>query len=184
AELELWNGRSEFPTNIESMIEHGVNANMDRKGFLAFMGASISMATLAACREPVEKIVPYIDRPMEYIPGEARYFATTRATARGVTPILVKTREGKPIKIEGLAGHPVYKGGTTADTFAAIWDLYDPDRVHNPLKKANGVFAVSKWDIVIPEVASALKGKSRVLSRTTFSPAENTARAKLGKVVV
>lgn len=184
AELELWNGRSEFPMNIESMIEHGVNAEMDRKGFLAFMGASISMATLAACREPVEKIVPYIDRPMDYVPGEARYFASSRVTARGVTPILVKTREGKPIKIEGLEGHPVYKGGTTADTFASIWDLYDPDRVHNPLKKENGKFVTSKWDTILPEAAAALKGKSRILSRTTFSPAEQKAQAKLGKAVV
>ena len=56
-DLALWNGKSEFPSNIEEMIERGVNANLDRKSFLTFMGASISMATLAACREPVEKIV-------------------------------------------------------------------------------------------------------------------------------
>lgn len=184
AELELWNGKSEFPANVEEMIERGMNANLDRKSFLTFMGASISMAALAACREPVEKIVPYVDRPMEYVPGQARYFASTKVDARGITPILVKTREGKPIKLEGLDAHPVYRGAATADTFASIWDLYDPDRIKNPLKKEGNSFAAAKWDDLIKEVAATLKGNARVLSRASFSPAEQAARARLGKTVV
>ncbi|MBX3723394.1 MAG: 4Fe-4S dicluster domain-containing protein [Turneriella sp.] len=184
AELELWNGKSEFPANVEEMIERGMNANLDRKSFLTFMGASISMAALAACREPVEKIVPYVDRPMEYVPGQARWFASTQISARGITPVLVKTREGKPIKVEGLHSHPVYGGAASADTYASIWDLYDPDRVKAPLKKDGGKFVDAKWDDLIAEIAPALKGNARVLSRSTFSPAESAARARLGKVVV
>ncbi len=183
-ELELWNGKSEFPENIEEMIERGLNANLDRKGFLTFMGASLSMAALTACREPVEKIVPYVDRPMDYVPGQARFFATTHTSARGITPILVKSREGKPIKIEGLATHPLFKGATKADTFATIWDLYDPDRVESPLKKNGAMFGDVKWESALAEAATLLKGKSRIISRSTFSPAENAARAKLGKAVV
>jgi anaerobic selenocysteine-containing dehydrogenase len=183
-ELALWNGKSEFPINVEEMIERGLNANLDRKSFLTFMGASLSMAALTACREPVEKIVPYVDRPMEYVPGQARYFATTQVSARGVTPVLVKTREGKPIKIEGLAAHPLFKGAAKADTFASIWDLYDPDRVKSPLKKDGSSFKAAKWDEVIAESAVALKGKTRVLARTSFSPAETAARAKLGPALV
>lgn len=183
-ELALWNGKSEFPSNIEEMIERGVNANLDRKSFLTFMGASISMATLAACREPIEKIVPYVDRPMEYQPGQARYFASTRISARGITPILVKTREGKPIKIEGLAEHPLFKGAATSDTFASIWDLYDPDRIKNPLKKDGSAFKPAKWDEILAEAGQALKGKTRVIASPTFSPAEESARARLGAAVV
>lgn len=183
-ELALWNGKSEFPANIEDMIERGMNANLDRKSFLTFMGASLSMAALTACREPVEKIVPYVDRPMEYVPGQPRYFATTQVSARGVTPVLVKTREGKPIKIEGLSSHPLFKGAAKADTFASIWDLYDPDRVKSPLKKDGSSFKAAKWDEVIAEAAVALKGKTRVIGRTSFSPAETAARAKLGSAVV
>jgi len=183
-ELALWNGKSEFPANVEEMIERGMNANLDRKSFLTFMGASLSMAALAACREPVEKIVPYVDRPMEYVPGQARYFASVHANARGVTPILVKTREGKPIKIEGLATHPVTGGAASADTYASIWDLYDPDRIKTPMKKNGTSWVDAKWDDILKEVAGLLKTKSRILSRTTFSPAESAARAKLGKAVV
>lgn len=184
AELALWNGKSEFPANVEEMIERGLSANLDRKSFLTFMGASLSMAALSACREPVEKIVPYVDRPMEYVPGQARYFATTQISPRGVTPILVKTREGKPIKIEGLASHPLFKGAAKADTFASIWDLYDPDRVKTPLKKDGTAFKALKWDEIFAEAQQALKGKTRILARTTFSPAETAARAKLGSAVV
>lgn len=184
AELALWNGKSEFPVNVEDMIERGMNANLDRKSFLTFMGASLSMAALAACREPVEKIVPYVDRPMEYVPGQPRYFASAYANARGVTPILVKTREGKPIKIEGLASHPITGGAATADTYASIWDLYDPDRIKTPAKKNGGSLSATKWDEILTEVSGLLKGKSRVISRTTFSPSESAARAKLGKAVV
>lgn len=183
-ELALWSGKSEFPVNIEEMIERGMNANLDRKSFLTFMGASLSMAALTACREPVEKIVPYVDRPMEYVPGQARYFATTQVSARGVTPVLVKTREGKPIKIEGLGSHPLFKGAATADTFASIWDLYDPDRVQSPLKKDGSAFKAAKWDDIIADAVVALKGKTRILARTSFSPAETAARAKLGAVTV
>jgi Fe-S-cluster-containing dehydrogenase component/anaerobic selenocysteine-containing dehydrogenase len=184
AELALWNGKSEFPANVEEMIERGMNANLDRKSFLTFMGASISMAALAACREPVEKIVPYVDRPMEYIPGQARYFASTQVSARGITPILVKTREGKPIKIEGLAGHPLYGGAATSNTYASIWDLYDPDRIKHPLKKEGNSHVETKWDDIIKEAVGALKGNTRVLARTSFSPAETAARTRLGKVTV
>ncbi len=184
AELALWNGRSEFPANVEEMIERGMNADLDRKSFLTFMGASISMAALAACREPVEKIVPYVDRPMEYVPGQARYFASSKVDARGVTPILVKTREGKPIKIEGLDAHPLFRGAATADTFASIWDLYDPDRIKNPLKKDGSGYAAAKWDDLIKEISPLLKGNARVLARASFSPAEESARARLGKVTV
>ncbi|MCS6971598.1 MAG: hypothetical protein NZL89_01100, partial [Leptospiraceae bacterium] len=184
SETALWNGKSEFPANIEELIERGVNPELDRKSFLTLMGASISMATLSACREPIEKIVPYVDRPMEYVPGLPRYFATAHVTARGVTPVLVKVREGKPIKIEGLAEHPLFKGAAKADTFASIWDLYDPDRLRNPLVKDGNEFKAAKWDDVLATAANALKKNARILSRVTFSPAEETARAKLGRPVV
>ncbi|MBS0618295.1 MAG: 4Fe-4S dicluster domain-containing protein [Spirochaetes bacterium] len=183
-ELALWNGKSEFPANVEEMIERGLNANLDRKSFLTFMGASLSMAALAACREPVEKIVPYVDRPMDYVPGEARYFASTHISARGITPILVKTREGKPIKIEGLKDHPVFKGSATADVYASIWDLYDPDRVKHPLKRNGGKLVETKWDDILAEISGLLKNNARILGRVTFSPAEEAARAKLGKSVI
>jgi Fe-S-cluster-containing dehydrogenase component/anaerobic selenocysteine-containing dehydrogenase len=178
---DLWADGREFPKSVEDLIERGAAAGVDRKSFFTLMGASISMLGLSACKEPVEKIIPYVDRPVDHVPGVAEYYATARVTSQGVTPILVKTREGKPIKIEGLDAHPVSRGGITADTIASIWDLYDPDRVKSPLKKSGNSFAEIKWDEALAQAAVALKGNTRILSLPSYSPAESEARARLAK---
>jgi molybdopterin-containing oxidoreductase family iron-sulfur binding subunit len=93
------------------------------------MGASLGMASLKCSREPVEKIVPYLVRPPEAQPGIPAYYATAIMSSRGVIPVLVKAREGKPIKIDGHDDHPVNQGAMTVEAFSSIWDLYDPDRL-------------------------------------------------------
>ena len=91
--------------------------------------------------------------------------------------MIVKAREGKPIKIEGLKKHPVIDGCMSADDFATIWDLYDPDRVKNPQKKGKSI----SWETAIKEVRGLLKGNVAVLSRASYSPSESTAMKALVK---
>lgn len=179
---ELWADGREFPKSVEELIDRGEAAGVDRKSFFTLMGASISMLGLSACKEPVEKIVPYVERPMEHVPGVAEYYASARVTSHGVTPVLVKTREGKPIKIEGLDAHPVSKGAISADSIASIWDLYDPDRVKVPLKKASNGLVEAKWEEVLGQAITALKGNTRILSLSSYSPSESEARARLARI--
>ena len=67
------------------------------------MGFSTAAASLAACEGPVKKSIPYVVQPQEIVPGVANYYATTVANGFDFASVLVKTREGRPIKIENNA---------------------------------------------------------------------------------
>ena len=79
-------------------------SNSSRRDFLKFLGFSTAAATLAACETPVVKSIPYLVKPDEIMPGVANYYASTYYDGRDYASILVKTREGRPIKIENIIG--------------------------------------------------------------------------------
>ena len=72
-----------------------------RRDFLKMMGFSLAAASLAACEAPVRKAIPYLNKPVDVDPGIANYYASTYANGGDYCSIVVKTREGRPIKIEG-----------------------------------------------------------------------------------
>lgn len=169
--------KKEFSSEMKSILEKGANYSLDRKKFLTIMGASMSVAGLQCAREPVEKIVPYLVRPPEAQPGIPFYYASAKVDSRGVLPIMVKVREGKPIKIDGHDEHPVSKGAMTADGFASIWDLYDADRLRtSKIKEGDAQKDSSTEDAVAAAVEAISDAKSvRVLSAPSFSPSERQA---------
>lgn len=164
------NGNQE--SGFTELIERGAKANLNRKSFLTLMGASLSMATVQCFKEPLEKIVPYVTRPPETVPGIPVYYASAQVTSECVTPVLLKTREGKPIHVEGHNDHPVSKGGVSSDTHASIWDLYDPDRVKEPQKGKGGKFSPLAWKDAVVALVPRLNESAVILSRASFSPAE------------
>ena len=89
-----------FRLAFKELIDRGGPGAMDRKSFLTLMGASVSMATMGCMKEPVEKILPYLDRPLGHLPGISEYYASVKISPKGLAPVLIKVREGKPIKIE------------------------------------------------------------------------------------
>jgi MoCo/4Fe-4S cofactor protein with predicted Tat translocation signal len=99
-----------------------------RRTMLQLMGASLSLAGLAACRRPVETIVPYVNAPEEIVPGVPLRYATTMPFGVNAVGLVVESHEGRPTKIEGNELHPSSLGAASAWTQAAIFDLYDPDR--------------------------------------------------------
>ncbi len=107
---------------------------MTRRGFLSIMGASLALAGLAGCRKPVEKIIPYVTRPEEITPGNPEYYATNMPFGTTAFGLLVESREGRPIKIEGNPDHPFTRGRTNHWTQAEILNLYDPDRSKKVLR--------------------------------------------------
>ncbi|MCZ6649522.1 MAG: TAT-variant-translocated molybdopterin oxidoreductase [Acidobacteria bacterium] len=113
----------EFPEGA-----HESPGEISRRRMLAIMGATASMAGLAACRRPEEAIVPYVVPPEEMIPGVPRYYATTMPLGNSAYGLVVETHEGRPSKIEGNLLHPSTLGSSSALIQAAIYGLYDPDR--------------------------------------------------------
>lgn len=109
------------------------NSQSTRRDFLKLMGFSIGAATLAAsCEIPVKKAIPYAIKPEEIVPGIANYYASTYVNGGEACSVIVKTREGRPIKIEGNKASSVTRGGTSARVQASILSLYDNNRTQSP----------------------------------------------------
>lgn len=106
-------------------------SSTSRRDFLKLLGFSTAAVTLAACEAPVIKTIPYVVKPHEIIPGIPNYYASTYFDGFDFASVLVKTREGRPIKIEPnpVAGD---LGKTSARAQASVLSLYDNDKVKQP----------------------------------------------------
>lgn len=142
-----------------------------RRDFLKYVGFSTAAVTLAACEGPVIKSIPYVVQPEEIIPGVADYYATTIADGFDFANILVKTREGRPIKIENNA-LPNSKIAANARVHASVLSLYDNLRLKQP--KIEGKDAT--WAEVDAKIEASLEdaktkgGKIVLLTGTMSSP--------------
>ncbi len=159
----------EFP---EQASEWG-NA-FSRRNFLKMMAASLALAGLQGCtREPQERIVPYVRPPANLVPGRAMHFASAMPL-RGVgLGVLVTSREGRPIKIEGNPDHPESLGASNVFMQASILGLYDPDRSQTPIYLGD----VSSWSAFQTALAPIITAKKkngsaglRILTQTITSP--------------
>ena len=131
---------------------------MERRDFLKIMGAGIFMATLACSRKPVEKIIPYVNKPDAITPGVPNWYASTCGECAASCGVLVKTREGRPIKLEGNPNHPVSRGALCARGQASLLNLYDPDRLQGPVAvdRDRGTFEKASWEQIDAAVVRAL----------------------------
>jgi molybdopterin-containing oxidoreductase family iron-sulfur binding subunit len=101
---------------------------MSRRNFLNLMAASLALAGMAGCRRPVEKIVPYVIKPEEIIPGIPQYYATSMPLAGEVYHLLAESHEGRPTQVIGNSLNQVSRGTANVWATASILGLYDPDR--------------------------------------------------------
>ena len=151
-----------------------------RRDFLKMMGFGMSAVALAACETPIRKAIPYIQKPVDVDPGIPNYYASTYINGGDYCSIVVKTREGRPIKIEGNSLSGVTKGGTSAQVEASVLSLYDNYRLRGP-KIGN---ENASWEDVDKEVTDKLAeiagkgGQIRIVSNTIFSPSTKLALEK------
>ncbi|HEY3354364.1 MAG TPA: molybdopterin oxidoreductase, partial [Polyangia bacterium] len=111
----------------------GPLVQISRRGFLATLGAGSAVGLAACARRPVEKILPFAQRPEDRVPGTSVEYATAMHVGGGVLGLLVESFDGRPIKIEGNPKHPQSLGAASAWAQASIRDLYDNDRSTQPL---------------------------------------------------
>ncbi len=163
----------EFSTTGISEDEIKGKAKTTRRDFLKLLGFGVGYATIAAsCETPVNKAIPYLIKPDEVTVGIANYYASTIFDGHDYCSILVKTREGRPIKIEGNELSSITKGGTTARVQASVLNLYDSARYKNP-KKANSDISWADADkAIVSELEKIAEqgGKIVLFSSTIISP--------------
>lgn len=146
-----------------------------RRDFLKIMGFSTAAVALAACETPVNKSIPYVVKPEEVTPGVANFYASTFYDGHDYASILVKTREGRPIKIEGNDLSKVSHGATSARVQSSVLSLYDGARLNGPLLKGNP----TTWSNVDSTVVKSLSaGKNIILSSTIISPSTKAVIAE------
>ena len=167
--------RREFPHAAEEW-----NNPVERRTFLKIMGASLALAGLSGCViQPPEKVIPYVKQPEEEVPGKGLFFATAFSLSGVATPLLVRSNEGRPTKVEGNPDHPSNPGSTATDIFsqASILTLYDPDRSQTPMYRGE----TRPWTQFVAEIRGLIEkegdglkatrgARLRILTETITSP--------------
>jgi len=130
---------------------------IDRRNFLKLVGVSAGAAATSGCNDPVQKLIPYVVQPEEITPGIAVFYSSTCQECPAGCGLHVRTREGRPVKLEGNPNHPINRGALCARGQAGIGRTYLPDRYAGPLKRqADGGFAPITWDEAYALVAQKL----------------------------
>lgn len=166
-----------LPETIDDTLP---STTITRRGFMGLLGATAALAT-AACSTREQTIVPYTKRPVEIVPGVANYYASTYPEGERSYPVLVKTREGRPIHITGNDEDPRSKGKTSIRAIADVMGLYDPDRLRSPSRDGQS----TSWDEVtkaLTNLVSETKRESKpvlLLTAATDSPTRKALLADL-----
>ena len=179
-EFKQWLER-EFPQGASEFTDP-----VSRRHFVKIMSASFALAGLgvmsAGCRRPEEKLEPFGQQSEGYIYGEPKYYATAMPTRTGAIPLVAKSYEGRPIKLEGNAKFPGSNGGTDRYAQASILDLYDPDRAKRFTHDGNTVShdeALKFLDDLSKKFAANQGEGLAFLAESSTSP----SRARLQKII-
>ncbi len=171
-EFRQWVER-EFPSTAAEMLDGN-----SRRTILKLMAASFGMAGLVACSRPELKFAPQARGQEDYMPGTPYSYTTAIVMNGQATGLLVKTYDGRPVKVEGNPDHPSSQGAATAQQQASVLDVYDPDRSKLVM---NGT-TESSWE----KFEAALKGVNlgdgaglRILSESIASPTLESLRTQL-----
>ncbi len=163
----------EFPQELERPA-----LQIKRRDFLKLSALTATMATVAGCsRAPVEKAIPFLVQPEEMVPGRSLYFASMCGGCNSGCGVLVKARDGRPIKLEGNPEHPMSRGGLCATGQASLLGLYDSQRFKGPQQNGRD----TTWDeadrVITEELARIRqeRGAVRFLSSTVNSPTMSAA---------
>ncbi|MBX2896132.1 MAG: TAT-variant-translocated molybdopterin oxidoreductase [Cyclobacteriaceae bacterium] len=156
------------------------DAGHSRRDFLKMMGFSVAAASLAACEAPIRKAIPYVSKPVDADPGIPNYYASTYINGGDYCSIVVKVRDGRPIKVDGNSLSKVTMGGTSAQVEASVLSLYDNFRLRGPRVGEK----LSDWETIDKEITAKLNeiaakgGQIRIVSNTILSPSTKAAIEK------
>jgi molybdopterin-containing oxidoreductase family iron-sulfur binding subunit len=173
-------GQEFFDKPVETLdaIDKSAQGGLARRDFLTIMGASMAMATFACARRPVHKIIPYVVNPEGVVPGIPILYASTSKECPHGCGILIKTREGRPVKLEGNPDHPVNKGKLCAQAQASVLNLYDVDRLKGAAARDRngGALREISWSDADNAISTQLKKSRGVRVLTDEMRSDSTAR--------
>jgi len=165
---------------IESLWAESTGIQSNRRDFLKYCGFGLSAAALAACNKtPVKKAIPFVIHPEEISPTLPNWYASTYFDGHDYASVLVKTREGRPIKLEGNKLSSLNQGGLNARVQASVLGVYDEERLQDP--EIEGQKA--DWEEWLGEVVQDLSGAAPnsvlLLTPSVVSPLTKTLLKQL-----
>src|SRR5262245_54958886 len=156
-------------------------SGVSRRSYLRAAGFRVAAATLSACsRAPVRSIVSSLAGTEGLAAGRAYHIATTCGGCPAACGVLAKCVDGRPVKLEGLPGHPVSAGGLCAVGQAQVLSLYDGKRLAAPLV-AGAKVAWDAADAAVRGRIDAANGRVRLLTGTVHSPSTRAWIAEFEK---
>jgi Fe-S-cluster-containing dehydrogenase component/anaerobic selenocysteine-containing dehydrogenase len=129
---------------------------VDRRDFMRLFSASSVFAATACVKRPLERAIPHVNQPNDQILGTPTYYATTCGECSAGCGVMVKTREGRPVKIEGNPESPISQGATCALGQSTLQALYHPERRKAPSVKVAGRMIDASWNEWIESLSSKL----------------------------
>ncbi len=134
------------------MTEPTEKGAVRRREFLKILGATTAAGAAAGCSPRTDKLIPYLVSPDNTVPGVSNYYSSTCRECAAACGILVETRDGRAIKIEGNVEHPLNRGALCARGQSALQGLYNPDRYRSPMIRRGTELVPITWE----EAATAL----------------------------
>jgi molybdopterin-containing oxidoreductase family iron-sulfur binding subunit len=133
-------------------------SEIDRRDFLKLVGLGAGATAAAGCSDHVENLIPYVIQPEEIVPGIPAIYASTCQECPAACGLHVRTREGRPVKLEGNPDHPVNRGALCARGQAGIERTFHPDRFRGPmLRGSDGKLASLTWEEATAKLAERLR---------------------------
>ena len=159
----------EFPAGASEWWD-----GVSRRNFLKMAAATLAVGGMTVCtKQPTQQIFPYVKQPAELVLGEPLFYATSMLLGGFATGVLVKSREGHPIKIEGNPEHPASLGASSIWMQASLLDLYDPDRSQTVTRQGE----ISTYELFLADLNELVKEQEakqgaglRFLTETVTSP--------------
>jgi MoCo/4Fe-4S cofactor protein with predicted Tat translocation signal len=180
------NSQNEFAEFLPVKETNGASAGKEvapRRDFLKLLGFGLAAATLASCEAPVRKAIPYLNKPEEVDPGIPNWYASTYFNDGDYNSLLVKTREGRPIKVEGNPLSLITRGGLSPRGQATVLSLYDNARLTGPVARKGEGHQDTTWEVIDREVQNKLRsvtGKVVLVSTTVISPSTKQVIREFG----
>jgi molybdopterin-containing oxidoreductase family iron-sulfur binding subunit len=153
---------------------------VSRRDFLKFAGFTAVGAAFVGCeRAPVKHAVPYLTQPAEILPGKSYYYASTCGGCSAGCGMLVKNRDGRPIKLEGNPDHPLSRGGLCAVGQASLLGLYDQQRLTGPKQGGQAAEWSAVDEAILQKLAAIREKKEGAVRVVTGSGLGPSTRASI-----
>ncbi len=136
---------------------------INRRQFIALSGLAGTATAISGCTINLQTptyLEPYVIPPEEALPGQKVMYASACSQCAAGCGIVVRTSNGRAIKVEGNPQHPLNRGKSCARGQSGLEVLYNPDRLQNAVRQSQRgtkKFDPITWDQALTQLTDRVK---------------------------